>query len=231
MSVVRLRPIPRQSLPDSVAEKLRKLIINGALEPGAKIDEKSLCDRLGVSRTPFREAMRLLAAEGLVRITPHRGARVAEIMLSDLAETFPIIGALEALAGELACTRITNTELRQLRRLQEQMIDSHSAGDLDEYFRLNERMHRVIREIAGNAQLSELLDSFSTRVRRARFMANRCSGRWAEAIGEHDQILAALEARDGPRLALLMKAHLANKHAALAAALRQAGDVVEEAAE
>lgn len=231
VSVGRLRPVPHRSLTDGVAEKLRRLIVNGGLAPGEKIDEKLLCQRLGVSRTPFREAMRLLAAEGLVRLTPRRGARVAEITLADLAETFPILGTLEALAAEFACGRITDAEIRQLRRMQERMVESHEAGDLDEYFRLNESVHRMIRDIGGNAQLIEMLESFSARVRRARCMANLCFDRWTEAIEEHEKILAALEERDGARVSALMKAHLANKHAALAAALTQAGEGARPAAE
>ena len=228
MSIDHIRPVPHRSLPESVADKLRKLIVNGGLAPGEKIDERLLCERLGVSRTPFREATRLLAAEGLVRITPRRGARVAEITLADLAETFPILGALEGLAGELACRRITDAELRYLRRMQDRMVESHRTDDLDEYFRLNELIHRTIREIAGNTQLIEMLESVSTRVRRARYMANLYFDRWAEAIGEHEEILSALEARDGVRLSHLMRAHLANKHAALAAALMESGEVAGE---
>ena len=231
MTVEQLGPVPHRSLPDSVAETVRELIVNGGLAPGEKLDEKLLCERLGVSRTPFREAMRLLSSEGLVRITPRRGARVAEITLADLAETFPILGALEALAGELACQNVTEADLRCLKGMQERMVESYRAGDLDEYFRQNELVHRTIREIAGNAQLIVMLESFSNRVRRARCMANLYFDRWTAAIGEHEEILMALEARDGARLGELMKAHLANKHAALAAALRESSEAAQNAAE
>lgn len=231
MSFEHLRPVLNRTLPEGVADKLRALIISGDLAPGEKIDEKRLCQRLGVSRTPFREAMRLLEAEGLVRITPRRGTRVAPITLSDLAEAFPILGALEALAGELACRRITEEEIAALRRMQAEMVACRAAGDRDGYFRLNELIHRAIRDIAGNERLIETLEGFSTHMRRARYMANLYFDRWDEAIDEHEEILRALEARDGARIGRLMKRHLANKHAALAAALRAAGGCAEEEAE
>lgn len=217
-------PIDRPTLQETVVERLRQLIVTLALSPGDKIDERALCESLGVSRTPFRDAMRVLEAEGLVVITPRRGFRVATITERDLDEVFPIIGALEALAAELACERINEHGVAVLELLQGYMAKAHEAGDLEEYFRLNEQIHKTIREAAGNEALLAMLQSFSTRVRRARYMANLSPARWAEAVEEHEAMLTALKARDGARLGRLMKAHLANKQKALVEALREAGE-------
>ena len=225
-----LAPVEHRTLPESVAAQLRELIVTQALPPGEKIEEKALCERLGVSRTPFREAMRVLAGEGLVVITPRRGFSVSTVTARDLEEAFPILGTLEALAAELACARIDGRRLAALRVLQDRMASAHAHGDLEEYFRLNEQVHRTIRETSGNDTLLAMLESFSTRVRRARYMANLAPARWAAAVEEHEAMLRALEARDAPRLGRLMRAHLANKHKALVAALRAAGAVAEDVA-
>lgn len=214
-----IRPIRHRSLHEHLVEELRRLIVSGALVPGAKINEKQLCDRFEVSRTPLREAMKSLAAEGLVRITPRRGARVTEITLAELDEAFPVLGALEALAGELACARARETDLRLLRLLQEKMTESHDAGDLEGYFRLNRKIHETLFRIAGNETLLAMRETLDRKLRRARYMANLSPARWAAAVEEHAAMLGALEARDGPLLARLMRAHLANKHAALVEAL------------
>ena len=226
-SVDLLDPVEHRTLPQSVAARLRELIVTLALPPGAKLEEKALCARLGVSRTPFREAMRVLEAEGLVVITPRRGFRVSTVTARDLEQAFPILGSLEALAAELACPRLTDHALAALRRHQDAMRAAHEAGDLDAYFRLNEQIHRAIREASGNDTLLAMLDSFSTRVRRARYLANTSPQRWAAALDEHEDILRALSQRDAGRAGRLMRTHLANKHAAIAAALRASGALTE----
>ncbi|HUF56739.1 MAG TPA: GntR family transcriptional regulator [Thermohalobaculum sp.] len=228
MSVEFLDPVEHRSLPQSVAEQLRELIVTLVLPPGAKLDEKALCERLGVSRTPFREAMRVLEAEGLVVITPRRGFRVSIVTLRDLEEAFPILGALEALAAELAALRLNTHGLQVLRFFQDAMAEAHAKGDLDTYFRLNEQIHRTIREASENETLLAMLDSFSTRIRRARYMANTRPERWAAAVEEHEELLQALGARDAPRVGRLMRRHLANKHKAIVAGLRSSGGLSQE---
>ena len=101
-------PIARRPLHEELAEHLRQLIIECALEPGSKISEKNLCAQFAVSRTPLREALKLLSTEGLVQLTPHRGASVTELTTEELEHIFPVMGALEALAGELACQHVTD---------------------------------------------------------------------------------------------------------------------------
>lgn len=228
MSVTVLDPVEHRTLPQSVAAQLRELIVTLVLPPGAKLEEKALCEQLGVSRTPFREAMRVLEAEGLIVITPRRGFRVSTVTLRDLDEAFPILGALEALAAELAAARLNAQGLGRLRHLQTAMAEAHAEGALDEYFRLNEQIHRTIRQASDNETLLAMLDSFSTRIRRARYLANTRPERWAAAVEEHEALLEALEARDGPRVGHLMRRHLANKHQAVIAALRASGELPHE---
>ena len=211
MSIDVVVPIQRRPLHNELADRLRHMIVEGELAPGEKLAEKELCSRFGVSRTPLREAMRVLATEGLVLLTPNRGCTVARLTLADLDEAFPIMGALEALSGELACRHITDAEVARIHELHERMVRKYEAGALSDYFKLNEQIHQLILAAARNPTLAQMQLSLAGRVRRARYMANMSPARWARAVAEHEKILEALAARDGKRLAVLLKEHLANK--------------------
>ena len=211
MSIDVAAPILRRPLHNELADRLRHMIVEGELAPGEKLAEKELCGRFGVSRTPLREAMRVLATEGLVQLTPNRGCTVSKLTLADLDEAFPIMGALEALSGELACQHITDAELNRIRELHERMVAKYRSGALRDYFKLNEQIHQIILDAARNPTLAQMQLSLSGRMRRARYMANMSPARWAAAVAEHEKILDALSARDGKRLAVILKQHLANK--------------------
>ena len=206
-----VEPIRRTLLHDELAIRLRSLIYDGDLIPGEKLAEQDLCDRFGVSRTPLREALKVLAGEGLVEIIPNRGARVARLTIADLDEAFPVMGALEALAGELACANIKDSQIIEIRRLHKDMMRHYQSGKLPDYFRVNEAIHDAILDAADNATLAKMKDGLAGRIRRARYRANMSKQRWAQAVAEHGEILSALEDRDGERLGEILKRHLANK--------------------
>ncbi|MEO1602427.1 MAG: GntR family transcriptional regulator, partial [Pseudomonadota bacterium] len=130
-------PITQPTLNEQLVTRLRQLIVDGELAPGAKVNEQALAERFGVSRTPLREAIRMLAAEGLVVLTPRRGAAVAPITREDLEEAFPVLGALEALAGELAAARIDADGIDEARRLHAALVAAHADGDFQGYSRTN----------------------------------------------------------------------------------------------
>lgn len=207
----RAAPIGRATLHDELVGRLRDLIIEGDLAPGAKVPERRLCERFGVSRTPLREALKVLASEGLLDLSPNRGATVARLTAADLDEMFPVMGALEALAGNLACARITDEEVAEIRALHYQMVLHHTRRELPQYFRLNQRIHQCIMAAARNRTLSRMYDSLAGRIRRARYMANMTQQRWDRAVEEHEAILDALSERDGERLGRILEAHLHNK--------------------
>lgn len=204
-------PIPRRTLHDELLERLRRMIVDGELAPGSKVPEKTLCERFAVSRTPLREALKVLASEGLVTLTPNRGAMVSDLTLADLEEAFPVMGALEALSGELACAHITREELDEIERLHTEMIGCYERGELAAYFAANQRIHELILDAARNPTLATLHRSLAGRIRQARYLANMSPERWAQAVAEHERIAAALEARDGAALGDILKRHLANK--------------------
>ena len=204
-------PIARPSLHDQLTGRLRTLIVEGELAPGTRVPERELCDRFQVSRTPLREALKVLASEGLLELAPNRGARVAQLTVEAVEELFPVMGALEALAGELAARRITTEGLAEVRALHYQMVLHYERGELAPYFRLNQQIHERILDWAGNPTLVTLYRGLAGRIRRARYVANMTRDRWAQAVAEHEEILRALEARDGVALAQVLKRHLRNK--------------------
>ena len=203
--------IARPSLHVELVERLRNLIVEGTLIPGSKVPERELCERYGVSRTPMREALKVLAVEGLVELEPNRGAWVSQITLEDLEDVFPVMGALEALAGELACKHITDAEISIIRAIHDKMVAFYQARDLGPYFQANQAIHEAILKAADNSELTTMYRSMSARIRRARYIANMTEERWAKAVEEHEQIIDALENRDGSKLAQTLRDHLAGK--------------------
>jgi DNA-binding GntR family transcriptional regulator len=203
-------PIARRHLHDELLGRLRDMIISCELPPEAKIPEKELCERFGVSRTPLREALKVLAYEGLVVLQPNRGATVSPLTLLDLDEVFPIYIRLESLSGELACRHAPDDEIAEIRSLHEEMVEHYRLRSRKRHFELNEALHDRIHLGARNQMLSTMLRSIAGRIRRARIYANVTDARWADAIREHEAIIAALEAREGPRLAELLRQHMEN---------------------
>lgn len=203
--------IVRKSLTDELVARVRDLIITGELEPGAKVPEAELCTRFGVSRTPMREALKVLAAEGLVVLTLNRGASVAKITQEEIDELFPIIGALEALAGEAACVRITERQLATLERLHGDMVARFREGDWLGYSKLNRQIHEAIFDASGNAALAALYQQLLVRIHAVRFVARKTPERWQQAIDDHEQMMVALRARDGAALAGILRQHLVHK--------------------
>ncbi|QBF33641.1 GntR family transcriptional regulator [Thalassococcus sp. S3] len=206
--------IQRPSLHEELVERLRNLVIEDELKPGEKIPEKELCAAFSVSRTPLREALKVLASEGLIVLQANRGARVSEVTMEELAQTFPVIATLEQLAGELACKKMTDADLASIEQRHNDMIDSYAAKDRQSYFKANQDIHNAIIKAARNDVLESHHRLLASRVRRARFMANISEERWAQAIAEHEDMLKHLKARDAQALGQLMRNHLMNKFSA-----------------
>lgn len=204
------------SLHDELLAALRDYIVEGNLADGARVPERLLCERFGISRTPLREALKVLAAEGLIDLLPNRGARVRELGSEDLRELFDVMGGLEALAGRLACERITDPEFAEIERVHHEMYRHYLRRDMHGYFQCNQEIHRMIVAAAGNATLSASYASFAGRIRRVRYSANldKERDRWGEAMREHEAILDALRRRAGNELSDIMFQHLRNKRKA-----------------
>lgn len=219
IAALQVPQIARRPLHEEAADRLRELIVHGQLVAGTRLNERLLCVQFGVSRTPLREAIKLLAAEGLVELLPNRGAIVAKIDAMRVAETLAIMGALEALAGELACSNADDAQLAEIRALHYEMLAMHARGDLAGYFKFNQAIHLKLVKSSGNSLLYQIYGQLNANVRRARYMANLTRQRWDEAIREHAEILAALGARDAARLKALLADHLAHKLASVIGAI------------
>ena len=210
------------TLPSSIAEQLRELIIEGELAPGSRLNERKLCDRMGVSRTPLREAFRLLESDRLVELHPNRGAHVVSLSENDIRESFELMGALEALSGELACGRITADEITEIKAITFEMLACHARRDLPAYYHLNRIIHDRINQAARNSQLTQTYATLNLRIQNLRFRSNFDDDKWNKAAHEHVEMVAALEARDGARLAAILRGHLTRKGEAVLDAMRAA---------
>ncbi|WP_439496169.1 GntR family transcriptional regulator [Bosea sp. (in: a-proteobacteria)] len=228
MSAKPAQPVPASKQPGrkgrlhtNTVDALHRMIVTGELPPGQKLREQELCDRLGVSRTPLREALRTLAAQGLVRLTQNRGAEVAPLTLSDIVALFDVVGTLEALAARLACKTMPDEAIAEVGVLHYRMMLHHVRDELPEYFALNQQIHRAVVEAAENPVLLGVWETLAARVERAKYLPNLQPNRWKAAMHEHDAMLAALVARDGEALGRLIEAHFANGLAAILAANRE----------
>ena len=201
----------RGALHDQVAARLRTMLVEGRIAPGAKLIERELCELLGVSRTPLREAIKLLAAEGLVDLLPNRGAVAVKLTDADVEQAFEVLADLEGLSGELAAQRITEAELAEIRALHFEMRACHARSDLSGYYRLNARIHAAINAAARNPVLTQTYRSINARVQALRFRTNQDAAKWQRAVQQHDDIVQALAARDAPRLRRLLVEHLQDK--------------------
>ena len=215
-AALRLLPkVERQRLHDTVVEHLRGFIVEGVLAPGTKLNERELCETLGISRTPLREAFKVLAAEGLIEISQNRGATVSRMTEAEIWETFEMMSGLEAFSGELACQRITPAELAEIKALHYAMLACRAQNDLPGYYSRNQQIHDRINEAARNTVLRQTYVALNRRLQALRFRSNFQTQKWDRAVHDHEEMVKALEARDGKRLAEILRQHLLDKRDAL----------------
>ena len=206
-AVHRLR-IRRRPLHEEVVERLRDMIVEGDLAAGKRLNETALADVLGVSRTPIREALKLLASEGMVELLPNRGARVVDMSSTEIAELFEVISGIERHAAELTAQRITAGEIEKLEGLHERMASHFRNRNRREYAKLNNEVHLAVVALSGNETLRGLHRSLMTKVRRVRYLALELDERWRESFDEHLALLDALRRKDSRKAGTIMLAHV-----------------------
>ena len=214
----RIGTLHREILP-----RLRDYVVEGNIPDGGRIPERELCQMFGISRTPLREALKVLAAEGLIDLLPNRGARIRTLIPAEIAELFDLMAGLEALAGRLACELITEEQIDIIEDTHQQMYAHYLRGNRHGYFACNQRIHETIFAIAANDALSTAARTLQGRLRRVRFAANLDDQgeRWREAVREHELILDALRRRAGGQLADILFAHLRSTSAAVLRHIQQ----------
>jgi DNA-binding GntR family transcriptional regulator len=177
------------------ARYLREMIIDGRLRPSEPIDEKSMCEQFGTSRTPLREALKVLATEGLIELLPRRGAVVAGISVKDLREKFAIVRVLEAHAASEICESASPEQLQALEAIHRQLVAAHKKRNQKLYFELNEKFHREVVAATGNKTLIDLHVTLVGHLRRARFSAMSAHTMAPEFVEDHQRIVQAIVGR------------------------------------
>ena len=223
--IIPILPAARASLHEQVAHQLRQMLVEGRIAPGAKLNERELSEVLNVSRTPLREAIKMLAAEGLVELLPNRGAIAVELTEADILNTFEVMAGLEAQSGELAAQRITDAELNEIKALHFEMLAAYTRRDLPSYYRLNSAIHGAINAAAKNPVLTATYKQVNARLQALRFRSNQDGEKWKNAVREHELMIDALSARDAQAMRAVLAGHLANKLDVVIEQLRAAREV------
>jgi DNA-binding GntR family transcriptional regulator len=205
MSAVSLAP---RALYEEVAELLRQRIFRRELEPGSWIDEVKLAQEYGISRTPLREALKVLAAEGLVTMKVRRGAYVTEVSEQDLAEVYHLLSLLESDAAAAVAERASDTELKELQKLHKEL--EAAARDRERFFALNERFHMRLLELAGNRWRNQMVADLRKVMKLNRHNSLLKAGRVEESLQEHRAVMEALARRDAEAVRQRMQEHFRN---------------------
>jgi len=204
------------ALYQEVAERLRQRIFAHELLPGTWVDEQKLAEQYGISRTPLREALKVLASEGLVILKPRRGCYVTEISPQDLDDIFPLIALLEGRCAAEAVAKMTPADLEQLTAIHERLELSAREERIADFFEANQEFHKTIQELANNRWLLQVIQDLRKVLKLSRLHSLSLEGRLQQSLEEHRTILAALKTGDAPRVEKAMHDHLLSGREALA---------------
>jgi DNA-binding GntR family transcriptional regulator len=204
--------LSHRALYEEVAELLRQRIFNRELEPGSWIDELKIAEAYGISRTPLREALKVLAAEGLVTMKVRRGAYVTEVSEQDLTEVYHLLSLLESDAAGVVANNATDAQLLDLKGLHEELEAAAQPAQLDRerFFEVNERFHMRLLEIANNRWRNQMVADLRKVMKLNRHNSLLKSGRIEESLEEHRALMAAVLARDPIASTAQMKKHFDN---------------------
>jgi len=200
--------ISQTALYQEVAERLRQRIFSHELPPGTWIDEQALAIDYGISRTPLREALKVLAAEGLVTLKPRRGCYVTEISERDLDEIFPLMAMLEGRCAFEATEKSTKDDLARLDQLHAQLEKHSERGDKERFFETNQEFHRLVQELADNRWLMQVIQDLRKVLKLSRLHSLSLEGRLQQSLNEHRNIMAAIRAGKADEAERAMHDHL-----------------------
>ena len=200
--------IAQPALYEEVAERLRQRIFSHELPPGTWIDEQALAEDYGISRTPLREALKVLASEGLVTLKPRRGCYVTELSGGDIQEIFPIIAMLEGRCAFEATQKATPADVARLQAIQDILEKAAATGNIPAYIEANQNFHLTLWEIAGNRWLLQVIQDLRKVLKLTRYQSLSVDGRLKKSMEEHRELLAAITAKDPDLAEKVMKSHL-----------------------
>jgi len=210
-----IESIKVESLESQVSYRIREMIRQRILTKGQKVKERELCEQLGISRTPVREALRTLKSEGLIDIIPNKGAFVSEPSIENIKEIFEVMTLLEGEAARLAARRITDQELKKLEAIHQELKRHHEEKNSEKYLAANSRCHLYIRKLAKNQLLYELVQSLQDKIFLYRTQQLTKLGRFDQSIKEHEELMKAFRKKNARAAERSMKAHLKNQEEAL----------------
>jgi DNA-binding GntR family transcriptional regulator len=205
----------QNSLHQEVADTLRERIFSGELAPGSFLDEVALCERLEISRTPLREALKVLTAEGLLRHEPRRGCFVNQVTEKDLDDIFPVIALLEGRCAFEAARNATEADIAALTTLHERLQGHAKAGRITDYYATNFTIHEAIITLADNRWLALSIADLRKILKLARLQQLHAPGRLKQSLAEHLAVFAAIQARDSEGAEAAMRTHLTRQREAL----------------
>lgn len=202
-------PIARTSLHAEVTARLRSLIVESYIKPGQRVPELEISKDMGVSRTPIREALKVLASEGLVELLPLRGAVVKSFSAKDAADMLEVMGMLESFAAQKAC-QAEQKRIDHVLAMHEKMKVLYTKGKRPEYFELNQKIHDALVDMADNESLTMVHNTLSKRMRSLRYSGNSTPDHWRGALDDHELIAQALGQRDAKKMKKAVEAHFEN---------------------
>lgn len=210
-----MRAITKKTLHEEIASNLRKMIISSELKEGNKINEAELCTLMGISRTPLREALRVLSAEGLIKLIPNRGAFVSKPTFNEIKEMFDVMGVLEGFCARKVLEKMSNNDFAFLEKLHNRLEENFERRDQKGYLRYNNQYHSFLQEVAGNKTLNQIINDLRKKILLYRFKSLNLPGRFECSIQEHRELLEAFRKRNPEKAESLMKNHLKNQCYAL----------------
>ncbi len=210
-----MEKITTSTLHQEVAKRIRELIRSGELRRGQKIDEKALCESMGVSRTPVRESLRILHSEGLIDLIPHRGAYVSRPCIEDIQEMFDVMSTLEGMCARLAVEKTAPSDLKTMESLHDKLEQCYAEWDHRGYLEHNEVLHLFVQELAGNKILNDVIDGLRRKILLYRHEQLYRPERFHQSVQEHREILDSFQRGDAATAESAMKRHLLNQGKAL----------------
>lgn len=204
-----------------IADMLRDMIMTGKLKEGDKVNENQLCETMGISKTPLREALRVLSVEGLIRLVANRGAFVTRPTFEEISEMFDVMSLLEGFCARAACQKMTSKNFSRLERLHAKLEQNFEHRNQEEYIRTNNQYHSFVQEIAGNRTLNQIVDGLRKKILLYRFQSLNLPGRFESSIQEHRKLLEAFRQRDCGKTEALIQQHLQNQSQALETLVKQ----------
>lgn len=210
-----ISPLAQRPLYLEVAERVRELIYLDQLRPGDWIDEAVLCEQLGISRTPLREALKVLHGENLVELVARKGCRVRQLDDEELLELFPVMASLEGLCANLAAQKLKDQDIARLEEIHARLEQHAERQDVDAYYAVNREFHQAIQQLAQNRWLSRISEELRNVLGLARHRQLTMEGRLQASLQEHRDIMQALRVRDAEAAARAMHDHLCRQQRAL----------------